>query len=60
MASRHTTNRRRSYGRRVHELRERMHEERRYSRDELRVGMVDEGISEPAYGSWDRMRADAD
>ncbi len=36
MASRNLSSRRRSYGRRVHELRERAHEDRRMSREELR------------------------
>lgn len=35
MTSRHSASRRRSYGRREHEMRERAHEDRRLTRDEL-------------------------
>jgi hypothetical protein len=54
MASRHTSNRRRSYGRRVHELHERMHEERRYSRDDLRNASTTDQAIAHAGASRDR------
>jgi hypothetical protein len=52
MASRHTASRRRSYGRRVHELRERAHEDRRASREELRVSANETSEDEHDDTGW--------
>jgi hypothetical protein len=60
MASRHSTSRRRSYGRRVHEIRERAHEGRRFGRDELRSVSVDDAPGAQTDGNWDRTREDGD
>ena len=54
MGSRHMNSRRRSYGRRVHELRERAHEGRRMNREELRLAAAQGGDEPRDDSGWDR------
>jgi hypothetical protein len=60
MASRHSASRRRSYGRRVHEVRERANEGRRYGRDDVRPMSVEDPSGGHADSGWDRSREDGD
>lgn len=59
MASRHMNSRRRSYGRRVHELRERAHEDRRLNREVMRLAGQPEAGEQRDESGWDRDRHDA-